>query len=117
MEDPMSSGYQTIIYPVSDLGKAKAVFGALLGTDPEVDQPYYVGYKVAGQDVGLDPNGHRKGMTGPVTYLHVADIEATRQAMLDAGATANEDVKDVGGGRLVGSVKDADGNVIGLLQG
>jgi hypothetical protein len=28
----------------------------------------------------------------------------------------NEDVKDVGGGRLIASVKDADGNLIGLLQ-
>jgi len=36
--------------------------------------------------------------------------------LLDDGATENEQVRDVGGGRLVGSVKDADGNVIGLLQ-
>jgi hypothetical protein len=28
----------------------------------------------------------------------------------------NEDVKDVGGGRQIASVKDADGNLIGLLQ-
>ncbi|MGH3759005.1 VOC family protein [Actinophytocola sp.] len=62
----MTHGYQTIIFPVSDLGKAKAVFSALLGVEPERDQPYYVGYKLAGQGVGLDPNGHRKGMTGPV---------------------------------------------------
>jgi predicted enzyme related to lactoylglutathione lyase len=117
MEDLMTSGYQTIIYPVSDLGKAKAVFSALLGVAPEVDQPYYVGYTVDGQHVGLDPNGHRNGSTGPVAFRHVADIEATRQALLDAGATANDDVKEVGGGRLVGSVKDADGNVIGLVQG
>ncbi|MPZ80442.1 MAG: glyoxalase [Actinophytocola sp.] len=113
----MSDGYKTIIYPVSDLEKAKAVFGALLGVEPEMDQPYYVGYKVAGQDIGLDPNGHKKGMTGPITYLHVDDIKATRQALLDASATPNDDIKDVGGGRLVGSVKDADGNVIGLIQG
>lgn len=113
----MSHGYQTIIFPVSDLEKAKPVFTALLGSAPETDQPYYVGWKVAGQDVGLDPNGHRKGMTGPVAFHHVDDIRATHQALLDAGAMPNDDIKDVGGGRLVGSVKDADGNVIGLLQG
>jgi hypothetical protein len=28
----------------------------------------------------------------------------------------SEDVKDVGGGRQIASVKDADGNLIGLLQ-
>lgn len=112
----MTDGYKTIIYPVRDLEKAKAVFGALLGVEPVMDQPYYVQYTVAGQDIGLDPNGHAKGMTGPVTYQHVADIKATHQALLDAGATAGEEIKDVGGGRLVGSVRDADGNVIGLLQ-
>ncbi|HEY0450707.1 VOC family protein [Actinophytocola sp.] len=112
----MTDGFKTIIFPVSDLDKAKAVFNALLGTAPEVEAPYYVGYKVAGQDIGLNPNGHATGMTGPVTFHHVADIKATHQALLDAGATANDDIKEVGGGRLVGSVKDADGNVIGLLQ-
>ena len=34
-----------------------------------MDQPYYVGYNVAGQDIGLDPNGHRQGMTGPYVLL------------------------------------------------
>ena len=33
-----------------------------------MDEPYYVGYKVAGQDVGLDHNGHSQGMTGPLGY-------------------------------------------------
>ena len=53
----MTTGIQTIIYPVKDLAQAKAMFGALVGADPVVDSPYYVGYNVAGQDIGLDPNG------------------------------------------------------------
>jgi predicted enzyme related to lactoylglutathione lyase len=117
LEDAMTEGYRTIIFPVSDLAKAKVVFTALLGAEPEMDQPYYVGYKAAGQDVGLDPNGHQKGMTGPVTYHHVTDIQATHAALVEAGATPNDKISDVGGGRLVGSVKDPDGNVIGLIQG
>jgi hypothetical protein len=32
------------------------------------------------------------------------------------GAEAEQDVKDVGGGKPIASVKDADGNVTGLLQ-
>jgi hypothetical protein len=28
----------------------------------------------------------------------------------------DQDIKDVGGGRLIASVKDADGNLIGILQ-
>ncbi|MER6671790.1 VOC family protein [Streptomyces sp. NPDC000983] len=112
----MTAGVQTIIYPVKDLARAKAVFGALLGTEPYADEPYYVGYKDAGQDVGLDPNGHAKGMTGPVAYWHVDDIHATQQALVAAGAEVLQDVADVGGGRLIASLKDAEGNPIGLLQ-
>ncbi|MGH4020851.1 MAG: VOC family protein [Pseudonocardiaceae bacterium] len=38
------------------------------------------------------------------------------KALLDAGAEAQHEVKDVGGGKLIASVRDADGNVIGLIQ-
>ena len=55
-------------------------------------------------------------MTGPVGYWHVGDIEKRLKALLDAGAEAQQEVKDVGGGKLIASVKDADGNVIGLIQ-
>jgi predicted enzyme related to lactoylglutathione lyase len=112
----MTAGLNTIIYPVKDLDRAKALFSALLGTEPYADEPYYVGFKDAGQDVGLDPHGHAKGITGPVPYWHVADIRATLAALLDAGAETLQDVKDVGGGRLIASVKDADGNLVGVLQ-
>ncbi|GAA4061321.1 VOC family protein [Streptomyces shaanxiensis] len=112
----MTAGLNTIIYPVKDLDRAKALFSTLLGTQPYADEPYYVGFKDAGQDVGLDPNGHAKGMTGPVPYWHVADIRATLAALLEAGAETLQDVKDVGGGRLIASVKDADGNLVGILQ-
>ncbi len=81
-----------------------------------MDQPYYVGYRVGGLDVGLDPNGHAQGMTGPIGYWQVADIKASLSALLDAGAELLQDVKDVGGGKLVASAKDADGNGIGLIQ-
>lgn len=112
----MTAGLKTIIYPVKDLSQAKALFSALLEVEPYADTPYYVGFKDAGQDVGLDPNGHAKGMTGPVPYWHVADIRSTLAALLTAGAETLEDVHDVGGGRLIASAKDTDGNLIGLLQ-
>lgn len=112
----MTAGMKTIIYPVSDLARAKAQFSRLLDAQPYADQPYYVGFRVDGQEAGLDPNGHRKGMTGPVGYWHVDDIRSSMQALLDAGAEAQQELTDVGGGRLIASLKDADGNVIGLLQ-
>lgn len=112
----MSEGIQTVIYPVKDLAQAKAMFTALLGVEPVMDEPYYVGYRVAGQDIGLDPHGHSKGMTGPLAYWTVADIKASLQGLLDGGAETVQDVQDVGGGKLIASAKDADGNPIGLVQ-
>ncbi|MCX4583764.1 VOC family protein [Streptomyces sp. NBC_01481] len=112
----MNEGIKTIIYPVKDIEQAKARFTALLGVEPIMDEVYYVGYRVGGQDVGLDPNGHSLGMTGPVAYWHVDDIKARIQALLGAGAEAVQDVKDVGGGKLTAILKDADGSVIGLIQ-
>ena len=112
----MTEGVKTIMYPVEDLAKAKALYGELLGVEPYVDEPYYVGFSVDGQDIGLDPNGHRQGMTGPVAYWHIDDIEVSFKALLDAGAVAQQGIRDVGRGKLIASVRDADGNVIGLLQ-
>jgi predicted enzyme related to lactoylglutathione lyase len=112
----MTQGVQTVIFPVRDLDKAKALFNRLLDAEPIMDQPYYVGYKAAGQDIGLDPNGHDKGMTGPLAFWAVDDIEATLKQLLGAGAEQLQAPSDVGGGKLVASVRDADGNPIGLIQ-
>jgi predicted enzyme related to lactoylglutathione lyase len=109
----MTEGVQVVVYPVTDLAAAKARFTALLGVPPYADTPYYVGFKVAGQDIGLDPNGHR---AGAVAYVAVTDIKARLQSLIDAGAEVSEELNDVGGGRLIASVKDPDGNLIGLLQ-
>jgi predicted enzyme related to lactoylglutathione lyase len=105
---------KTIIFPVTDLAAAKAVFGALLG-EPVMDQPYYVQFARDGQEVGLDPNGHAKGMTGPVAYWHVEDIKAAVGELIAAGAEEVQGVSDVGGGRLIASVRTGD-TVIGVLQ-
>ncbi len=109
----MSEGIKTVIYPVTDLARAKAAFRAVLGAEPVMDESYYVQFSVNGQAIGLDPRGHKSGAVG---YFHVGDIKATLQALLDTGAEVDQDIKDVGGGRLIAAVKDADGNLIGLLQ-
>ncbi len=109
----MNQGVKTIIYPVKDMARAKMQFRTLLGIEPYADSPYYVGFKVGDQDIGLDPNGHKAGMTA---YYHVADIKQSLQSLLDAGSQILREIKDVGGGRLVASVRDADGNIIGLVQ-
>ncbi|MQA88403.1 MAG: hypothetical protein GEV03_28250 [Streptosporangiales bacterium] len=78
-----------------------------------MDEPYYVGFRIGDQELGLDPHGHSHGMT---PYWEVDDIKSSVQALLDAGAEAVQEVKDVGGGTLIASVKDQNGNIIGLRQ-
>jgi predicted enzyme related to lactoylglutathione lyase len=111
-----TQGIQTVLHPVSDLEKAKAVYSALLGMQPTSDSSYYVGYEAAGQQIGLVPNGGPQGMTSPVAYWHVADINAKLAEVTAAGAAVKEAPHDVGGGRLVASFTDPDGNVLGLIQ-
>jgi len=116
MIDSSTLGIQTVLHPVSDLTAAKETYTALLGVPPTTDSEYYVGYEAAGQQIGLVPNGGPQGMTSPVAHWHVADIEAKLAEVTAAGATVKDPAHDVGGGRLVATFTDPDGNVLGLIQ-
>ena len=116
MTSTTTEGIKIVLHPVSDLAAAKAVYTALLGMPPHSDSPYYVGFEAAGQQIGLVPNGGPQSMTSPVAYWHVADIEAKLAEVTAAGATVKEPARDVGGGRLVATFTDLDGNVLGLFQ-
>jgi predicted enzyme related to lactoylglutathione lyase len=118
MTGSTTEGIKTVLHPVTDLAAAKAVYTALLGVPPQTDESYYVGYEAAGQQIGLVPGGvgGPRGGTAPVAYWHVPDIEAKLAEVTAAGATVKESAHDVGGGRLVATFADPDGNVLGLLQ-
>ncbi len=62
----------------------------LLGVPPLNDAPYYVGYEAEGQHIGLVPSGGPEGMTSPVAYWHVPDIEAKLAEVTAVGATVKE---------------------------
>jgi predicted enzyme related to lactoylglutathione lyase len=110
------SPVKLIVYSVKDLSAAKEVFGAFLGTEPYVDEAYYVGYRVGELEIGLDPNAQAQGFTAPIAYVDTADIQSSLKALVEAGAEVVQDVMDVGGGLLVARLKDADGNFLGLRQ-
>lgn len=109
----MNKGIKTILYPVKDMTQAKTLFRQFLGVEPYADQPYYVGFKVDDQDIGLVPNNPEAAVAA---FFHVDDIKNSLQLLVDAGAVIVQAVKNVGGGRLVASVRDKDGNIIGLVQ-
>ncbi|MEZ7131498.1 VOC family protein [Nonomuraea sp. AD125B] len=111
-----TSGIKTVLHPVSDLARAKTVYAALLGVQPQADSPYYVGFEAEGQHIGLVPGGGPQAMTTPVAYWHVQDLDAKLAELTAAGAVVREAAHEVGGGRRVATVTDPDGNVLGLLQ-
>ena len=87
--------------------------------DPEASLAFYrdtLGFEAEGQQIGLVPGGGPQGMTSPIAYWHVADIEAKLAEVTAAGAAVKQPAQDVGGGRLVATFTDPDGNVLGLLQ-
>ncbi|MDX6217032.1 MAG: hypothetical protein QOG99_2616, partial [Frankiales bacterium] len=51
-------GLRTVIHPVADLTAATAWWTSLLGFGPYFDQPFYVGFEVAGYELGLLPDGN-----------------------------------------------------------
>ncbi|MFF0526451.1 VOC family protein [Actinomadura nitritigenes] len=116
MSESSTQGIKTVLHPVSDLAAAKAVYTALLTAAPTADSEYYVGYDAEGQHIGLVPAGGPQKMTSPVAYWHVADIEAKLAEVTAAGAAVQDAPRDVGGGRLVATFTDPDGNVLGLIQ-
>ena len=64
-------------------------------------------------------HGLDQGQAGPIGYTDVADIEQEVARLLAAGAagaTSRDAPHDVGGGMLIATVTDPDGNVIGLRQ-
>jgi catechol 2,3-dioxygenase-like lactoylglutathione lyase family enzyme len=111
----MLLGLRTAIYPVSDLGKAKEWYSALLGAQPYFDQPFYVGFEVGGFELGLIPDG-QPGAIGPQALWGVTDAVSAKDRLLSLGAQLLDDVQDVGGGIRVGAVLDPFGNRLGFIE-
>ena len=51
----MNQGIKTVIYSASDITRAKALYTKLLGVEPYVENPYYVGFKIGDQEHWIDP--------------------------------------------------------------
>ncbi len=107
-------GLRTVGYMVSDLGKAKEWYTKAFKTEPYFDEPYYVGFNVAGYELGLQPDEATTG-DSVITYWGVEDIEAEFEHFLQLGAKIHEEPQNVGGDIMVASVFDPWGNIIGLI--
>ena len=110
----MLLGLRTVVYPTADLAASRAWFTGLLGTAPYFDEPYYVGFDVAGYELALVPGGDPSA--GAVVYWGVAHADAALARLHDAGATPREAVRGVGGGIRVATVLEPGGSVLGVIE-
>lgn len=109
-------GLRTAIYKVPDMTEATEWYTKVLGTEPYFNEPFYVGFNVAGYELGLQPQeGEITKPDSVITYWGVDDVEATHAMLLSAGASPHEEPTEVGGGVIVAAVKDPWGNVFGII--
>ena len=110
-------GLRTVIYKVSDIKKAKAWYIKAFGVKPYFDEPFYVGYTIAGYELGLQPEETKpkKKEESVLAYWGVENVEKAYKAFLDLGAQEDEAPQNVGGDIVVATVKDPWGNIIGLI--
>ena len=105
----------SIVIPVDDIAAAAAFYTTAFGVEPHTNTPYYVGFNVDGQEIGLNPNGAAEKMTGPVVYWHTDDLAAKVAEVEAAGGTVVRGVSEVGGGTSLALLSDAAGNQIGFI--
>ena len=114
----MFLGLRTVAYVVEDLDKAKQWYTQLLGFEPYFDEPFYIGFRVGGFELGLHPADKDApiGAGGTLVYWGVEDIEAVMRRLEELDAPGHSDIQDVGDGILVASVVDPFGNLLGIIQ-
>ena len=106
----------TIVIPAPDLAAATAFYRTAWRAEPHTDTPYYVGFNLDGQEIGLNPNGETDGMTGPVVYWDTDDLPAKVAEVEAAGGRIVRPVSDVGGGTSLALLTDPAGNQVGFIS-
>jgi predicted enzyme related to lactoylglutathione lyase len=113
----MFLGLRTAVYHAKDLDLSTEWYSRVLGIEPYFKEPFYVGFNVAGYELGLDPDpSAASGPGGVGAYWGVPDIEAALKHLLEQGGKPNGEIQDVGGGIRVATVLDPSGNVFGVIE-
>ncbi len=107
-------GLRTVIYPSPDLDAAKGWWTELLGVEPYFDQPFYVGFEIAGYELGLLPDAYPAD--GALTYWAVDDVDAAVAEAVAQGAQVHVPAADVGDGIVTATVRTPAGAILGLIR-
>ncbi len=110
-------GLRTVIYRVSNLQEAKKWYTEAFGKGPYFDEPFYVGFEIAGYELGLIPDetSNEEKTDNIETYWGVTDIKSEHERFQKLGAKEHTAIQNVGGELLVSTLLDPWGNVIGLI--
>jgi len=110
-------GLRTTIYKVNDLDAAKEWYAKAFETKPYFDEPFYVGFNIAGFELGLlvDDTPIENKTTNVVSYWGVENIAGEVARFIKLGAKKDTEPANVGGEIMVASVIDPWGNAIGLI--
>lgn len=106
-------GLRTVIYPAVDLQETKEWWKNFLGFDPYFDEPFYVGFNVAGYELGLLPDAN--STDGALTYWGVDDVSAAITASITAGATEHSAATEVGDGIVTATIRTPHGAIVGFI--
>ena len=106
-----SLGLRTTIYSVPDLADAKEWYAKAFGFRPYFDEPYYVGFDIAGYELGLvvDHKDIKRG-ENVIAYWGVEDILETYDRLLEIGAITHEEPTNVGGKKYPKAVSGSKRN-------
>lgn len=107
-------GLRTVIYPTSDLAASTVWWTQFLGYPPYFDEPFYVGFSVAGYELGLLPDADPS--EGAHTYWGVEDADAAVATACERGATVHGVPSDVGEGIVTATVQLPDGSLVGFIK-
>ncbi len=116
--DSAPLGLRTVIHHVPDLSRARAFYSEAFGAQPYFDEPFYVGFRIGGFELGLDPDmaSGTAGAGGTIAYWGVSSLELTVDRMLNAGASSRVAAREVGDGIRMAVIADPFGNEIGLIE-
>jgi predicted enzyme related to lactoylglutathione lyase len=116
---PGLSGLKAVVYHAADLKRAKTWYSTVLGIQPHIDQPFFVGFSISGFELGLDPDAAEApgGNAGAVAYWGVADVAAAVAWLVSHGATNRSGVLEfLGGSVKLATVLDPFGNIFGVME-
>ena len=112
----MIKSIKSIVYPSANIDADVAFWTKVLGKEPYFNEHYYVGFRMDGYELGLDPNAISEGVTQPVTYWDVADIEEEVAKLVALGMTLHEPIQELSSGVKIAKLKDTAGYMFGLVS-